>query len=257
VLACTLRERSRIPPEIPDLPVRALRASPPVQEQRWGIRAHPAVTQLMVTKREARVYWAHRLHATVLNSIGAAILQSQVCEQAVRGALPSSVEEVARLRRMLVLLEDETRALAAAAIPTRGGTLRAALDRVVEDARRQGVPVRLAYRGPLGEVPRRVARGMAVVLAEALANAGRHARATSVEVDVAARDGALLLRVRDDGAGCDAARLMSAQTGRRCGIEIMRAQAAALGGRLDLSSAAGRGTQVSLFVPLPAPRRRQ
>jgi signal transduction histidine kinase len=204
------------------------------------------------------VYWAHRLHATVLNSIGAAILQSQVCEHAVRGALPTSAEEIARLRRMLVLLEDETRALAETALPARAGTLRAEVDRAVETARRQGLPVRARYQDGLQAVPRRVARGTAVVLAEALANAGRHARATSVEVEVTARDGALLLRVRDDGAGCDAARLMAGpSSGRRCGIEIMRAQATALDGRLEISSAAGRGTQVSLFVPLPATRRRK
>ena len=211
----------------------------------------------MVTRREARVYWAHRLHATVLNSIGAAILQSQVCEHAVRGALPSSAEEVARLRQMLVLLEDETRALARAAIPARAGTLRAEVDRVVDAARRQGVPVQARCQDGLQDVPRRIARGAAVVLAEALANAGRHARATSVEVEVTVRSGALLLRVRDDGAGCDVVRLTGGSSpGKRCGIEIMRAQAAALHGRLEISSAAGRGMQVSLFVPLPAPRSR-
>jgi signal transduction histidine kinase len=204
------------------------------------------------------VYWAHRLHATVLNSIGAAILQSQVCEHAVRGALPTSAEEIARLRRMLMLLEDETRALAEAAIPARVGTLRAELDRAVETARRQGLPVHARYQDRLQMVPRRIARGAVVVLVEALANAERHARATSVEVEVTARDRVLLLRVRDDGVGCDAARLTGGPSpGGHCGIEIMRAQAAALDGRLEISSAAGRGTQVSLFVPLPVPRHRQ
>jgi hypothetical protein len=37
----------------------------------------------------------------------------------------------------------------------------------------------------------------------------------------------------------------------------MQAQATALDGRLEISSAAGRGTQVSLFVPLPATRHRK
>lgn len=212
----------------------------------------------MVSRREARVYWAHRLHATVLNAIGAAILQSQVCEQAVRGALPSSAEEVVRLRRMLLLLEDEARTLTRAALPARTGTLRAEVTRLVEATRRRGLPVHLRCHGALRAASPRIIRGTAVVLAEALANAARHARATSVEVEVTVRDGALLLRVRDDGAGCDAATVMHGpRAGGRCGIEIMRAQAAALDGRLELSSAAGRGTQVSLFVPLPPPARRR
>jgi len=204
---------------------------------------------------DARVYWAHRLHATVLNSIGAAILQSQVCEHAVRSALPSSVEEVARLRRMLVILEGETRALAASAARPRGGLLHAEVARAMQAARAEGLPVHVRTHGRAGAVSGRIARGAAVVLAEALANAARHARPTSVQVEVMVRDGMLLLRVRDDGAGCEIARLDEASAGgRRCGVAIMRAQASALGGRLELSSAPGRGTQVTLFVPLPTSR---
>jgi len=204
---------------------------------------------------EARVYWAHRLHATVLNSIGAAILQSQVCEHAVRSALPSSVDELARLRRMLVILEGETRALAASAARPRGGTLRVEVANAVQAVRRQGLPVHLRIEGRAGAVSRRIARGAAVVLAEALANAARHAHPVSIEVEVTVRDAMLLVRVRDDGAGFEIARFEEASTGgRRCGMAIMRAQASALDGRLELSSAPGRGTQVSLFVPLRASR---
>jgi len=209
----------------------------------------------MSRPHEARVYWAHRLHATVLNSIGAAILQSQVCEHAVRSALPSSADELARLRRMLMILEGETRALAASAATPRGGTLCAEVATAVQAMRRQGLPVRVHIRGRAGVVSGRIARGVAVVLTEALANAARHAQPGSVEVEVTVRDAVLLLRVRDDGAGCEIARLREGAAGlRRCGIAIMRAQASALGGRLELSSAPGRGTQVSLFVPLPAGR---
>lgn len=209
----------------------------------------------MGTIREARAYWAHRLHATVLNSIGAAILQSQVCERAVRGALPSSAEEIARLRRMLETLEGETRALTQAA-PPRPRPLLEEIGAVVDGIRRQGLPVRVSVRGRVGAVPGRVARGAAVVLTEALANAARHARATVVDVDVTAGEGVLLLRVRDDGTGCDIPRLTRGSLAPpRCGIEIMRAQAAALNGRLEFSSAPGRGTQVSLFAPLSVLRR--
>ena len=204
---------------------------------------------------EARVYWAHRLHATVLNSIGAAILQSQVCEHAVRSALPSSVDELARLRRMLVILEGETRALAASAARPRGGTLDVEVANAVRAVRRQGLPVHVQIQGRARAVSRRIARGAAVVLAEALANAARHARPASIEVEVTVRDAGLLVRVRDDGTGCEVARLEEASAGgRRCGVAIMRAQASALAGRLEFSSAPGRGTQVTLFVPLPASR---
>ena len=209
----------------------------------------------MSRSRAARAYWAHQLHATLLNSIGAAILQSQVCEQAVRSALPTSAEELAVLRRMLLTLEGETRALAVTATRSGGGGLHVAVTNVVQEARRRGAPVSLEFHGTGAVVPPRIARGVGVVVAEALANAARHARPASIEVEVTVRDGAVLVRVRDDGAGCDLSRLEDGPAARRCGIAIMRAQAAALDGRLEFSSAPGRGTQVSLFVP-PSGRRR-
>jgi signal transduction histidine kinase len=208
----------------------------------------------MPDRADARVYWAHRLHATVLNSIGAAILQSQVCEQAVRGALPTSVDELVRLQQMLVTLERETRALASSSTHPRGGTLHAEVAAGVRAARALGLPVRVRIRGRAGAVSGRIARGAAVVLGEALANAARHAHPSSVEVEVTVREEAVLLRVRDDGAGCDTARMNGpAPGGRRCGLTIMRAQAAALGGRLEFSSVPGRGTQVTLFAPRGTP----
>ncbi len=206
----------------------------------------------MPEPRDEHVYWAHQLHATLLNSIGAAILQSQVCEHAVRSALPSSVDELARLRQMLVVIEGETRTLAASAARPRGGTLQAEVAHQVQLARARGLPVRMRIRGRAGEIAPRIARGTAVVLAEALANAARHAHPTSVDVNVTVRDGALLLRVRDDGLGCDVPGLEEAAARHRCGVAIMRGQADALRGRLELSSAPGRGTQVTLFVPVLA-----
>jgi len=258
MVPCVMRERSRIPPKLTDLSVRAPRASPPAQEQRWG---DPGIARrtdaLMSRPRAIRVYWAHQLHATLLNSIGAAILQSQVCEHAVRGALPTSADELATLRRMLVTLEGETRALAASATRTRGGNLYVEVENVVQAARRRGAPVHVRLRGRGGSVSRRISRGVGVVLAEAVANAARHAHAASIEVEITVQDAALLVRVRDDGEGRDVKRLDESSTGaRRCGVAIMRAQAAALDGRLELSSVPGRGTQVSLFIPLAGPRRR-
>ena len=202
------------------------------------------------------MYWAHRLHATVLNSIGAVIVQSQVSQHAVRSALPSSADELARLRRMLVTLEEEARALASSAARHRGGTLRGEDAEAVAAIRRLGIAAQARIRGRVGAVPQRIAGGAAVVLEEALANAVRHGRPAAIEVEVTVRAAALLIRVRDDGVGCEVTRFDEAASLPRCGVAIMRAQASMLGGRLELSSVPGRGTQVSLFVPLPAPRRR-
>jgi len=79
---------------------------------------------------------------------------------------------------------------------------------------------------------------------EALRNAIKHARASAIAVTFNVADHGLILRVQDDGIGCDG----SAQSGR--GLAIMKKRAGDLGGAVCIS-APGRGTQVSLAIPFP------
>ena len=79
---------------------------------------------------------------------------------------------------------------------------------------------------------------------EALANIGRHARATRVTVALGTNNRRLALTIGDDGIGFDPL------AGRRgMGLENMTTRVAALGGSFELRSAPGRGTQVEFSVP--------
>ncbi len=84
---------------------------------------------------------------------------------------------------------------------------------------------------------------------EALQNALRHAGAKHVELRLGRQDGGLALEVRDDGVGFtpDDPELRS----RRLGLTSMEERAARLGGRLEIRSAPGSGTDIKLRV---APR---
>ncbi len=86
------------------------------------------------------------------------------------------------------------------------------------------------------------------VAQEALANAVRHGEARSVALTLATSNGTLALEVRDDGRGFDRTRLHSAALG----LIAMEERAAALGGRLHVSSTPGTGTTVRLECPLAA-----
>jgi PAS domain S-box-containing protein len=85
------------------------------------------------------------------------------------------------------------------------------------------------------------------VFQELLTNIARHAGASRVEVRLAQEDGNLQLVVRDDGRGFEPA----AATGSGgLGLVRMRERLKALGGELDIASAAGRGTAVEVRLPL-------
>jgi signal transduction histidine kinase len=90
------------------------------------------------------------------------------------------------------------------------------------------------------------------VVQEAITNIAKHAGAETVLVECALEGGALVIDVEDDGCGFDpAAVATSAESGRGLGLLGMRERVELLGGVLRVDSAPGRGTHVSVRVPVP------
>jgi PAS domain S-box-containing protein len=115
---------------------------------------------------------------------------------------------------------------------------------------RTGIPVEV--EGDLGQerLEPLVETALYRIIQEALANVGRHAQATQVWVGFEHRKGALRCRVKDDGVGFDP----EAGGGRAGGLGLLgiRERLAGLGGRLEVASSCGKGTQLVAHVPLVA-----
>ncbi|HSJ57515.1 MAG TPA: ATP-binding protein, partial [Anaerolineae bacterium] len=94
-------------------------------------------------------------------------------------------------------------------------------------------------------------RAIFSIVQEAVGNARKHAHAHNIWIALVAREGTLLVAVRDDGRGFDAAGI-DADYGRRgsLGMVNMRERAQAVGGRLSVRSRPGEGTTISLTAPL-------
>ena len=88
--------------------------------------------------------------------------------------------------------------------------------------------------------------GVYRIVQEALANAARHSGAPVAHVSVSERAGFLEVVVADDGRGFDP----GATIDPGIGLAGMYERAELLGGRLAIQSAAGRGTRISLDLPL-------
>jgi signal transduction histidine kinase len=80
------------------------------------------------------------------------------------------------------------------------------------------------------------------VVAEAITNVARYARATHAEVAVTRDDGRVLVRVADDGVG-------GADPAAGSGLRGLADRVAALDGRLEVVSPAGGGTTVRAVMP--------
>lgn len=86
------------------------------------------------------------------------------------------------------------------------------------------------------------------IVGEGLANAARHARPEQVRVKATGSNGQLLLQIVDDGAGF----APENQVREGYGLRNMRDRARLLGGTLTIDSEPGRGTEITLAVPLEA-----
>ncbi len=83
---------------------------------------------------------------------------------------------------------------------------------------------------------------------EAITNATRHAQARQIKVQLAFSEKQFRLSVWDDGCGFDTAHLRKSQGG--FGLVGMRERAKEMQGELDIRSVPGKGTEVTLTIPL-------
>ncbi len=94
-----------------------------------------------------------------------------------------------------------------------------------------------------GRLPERVEVPAYYIVAEALTNAAKHARASTVDVYVKVEDGVVRIAVRDDGVG-------GADLGRGSGLIGLVDRVEAAGGEITITSSPGEGTSLLATLPL-------
>jgi signal transduction histidine kinase len=122
--------------------------------------------------------------------------------------------------------------------------LATAITSVIEATRKaSGLKVDWTPQPLAGLPPDRITHLIAFVR-EALSNAVRHAQARSIQVRAEVIDRHLKLSVRDDGRG------FAADTPHGFGLRNMRDRARLLGGEVIFDSTPGKGTTVTLNIPM-------
>lgn len=101
-----------------------------------------------------------------------------------------------------------------------------------------------------GRLPNAMETALYRTVQEGLTNAVKHARTSNIWIRAWKEDLVLCCSIRDDGAGFDS-RLLQATGGRKgLGLIAMRERVSAIGGTLRIESCPGRGTELSIRVPL-------
>jgi signal transduction histidine kinase len=109
-------------------------------------------------------------------------------------------------------------------------------------ARRSPVPVELSF-DVRHRLPKPLAANAYFIVAEALTNAVKHARASTSQVEVRTDDGLLRLAISDDGVG-------GADPAGGSGLLGLRDRVEAVAGRMSVRSPRGAGTVLLVQMPL-------
>ena len=206
----------------------------------------------MRAQEEERRRLARDLHDEVNQALTAILLRLEALAQETP---PEREPEVAELKRLVNQAMDGLLNLARQLRPSAlddHGLVPAVETQLKRFSSRTGIEVRLDTRGEPDELPEVVQTAIYRVAQEALTNVTRHAGATVVELDLEEEEGAVELRVRDDGGGFDPSAVVRTSTdvpGGGLGLVGMAERARLVGGELDVRSAPGGGTTITLRVP--------
>lgn len=207
-------------------------------------RLHARVADLAMFEDRERI--ARELHDTVIQRLFATGLTLQSLVRLV-----DQPEVVTRLASLVDDLDTTVRhirsvifELHTARLP--GSSLRqAVLELCAESSRSMGFEPVVDFDGPVDSLAdEEVATHLLSVLQEALSNVTKHARASRVDVVLAAGDGQLVLTVADNGRGID-----EKVSGGR-GLDNMRVRAARLDGELVVAPGPTAGTVVRWTAPV-------
>ena len=179
------------------------------------------------------------LHDGAQQRLIALSLELSVLEERLEGD-PDARTRLDQARREIATSLEELRDVARGIHPAvvSGHGLEIALEQL---AARAPVPVRLKVAVE-GRLPERLEVAAFYLVSESLANIGKHAKASSATIDVARRNGQVLIEVIDDGIG-------GADTERGSGLRGLADRVEALEGRLRIWSPKDGGTRLRAEIP--------
>lgn len=212
---------------------------------------HTLTGRILTAQEEERRRIARDLHDDVNQRLALLMMDLQAIERQVAPLSMETQEGVRSVLRSGEALSDDVRYMAYRFHPSILDDLglKAALQRLLDDfSSRTGVKALFVHQ-PLDQPLDKTAEtALYRVAQECLSNIARHARATRVEVEVTIEDDGLVLVVRDDGKGFDPAVVEQAEGG--LGLLNMRERLLAVQGSCEVASAQGKGTTVTMHVPL-------
>lgn len=205
--------------------------------------------RLAVTEERNRL--ARDIHDTLAQAFAGIVLHSEALGPSLGVSKRRSESALSCIQKLARSGLDEARRSVQALRPKalEGSTLSEALN---EAAKRfgegGGISCRFRQQGESPVLSAETQNELFRITQEALTNVTKHARATSVWIDLAFTARRAVLTVRDNGVGM--AEAASTDLTRGFGLGTMRERAQRIGGKLDIERPAGGGTSIRIRVPV-------
>jgi two-component system nitrate/nitrite sensor histidine kinase NarX len=197
---------------------------------------------------EERSLLARELHDSIAQALAFLNIQVQMLEDSLsRGARGEVAEVLARIREGVQESYDDVRELLThfRARVSSGEDIGEALRRMLGRFGEQtGITTAFSESGTGVPLQAETRQQVLHILQEALSNVRKHSAARRVTIDLRC-DGAYRFTVADDGRGFDAT---AAADDGHIGLRIMRERAQRIGATVEVVSAPGRGTVVTLLL---------
>ncbi|HEV7655295.1 MAG TPA: ATP-binding protein [Mycobacteriales bacterium] len=203
---------------------------------------------LVAAEEATRGQLSAELHDTVAQSL--AVARSLLAER-----IDPDPERMEKVRDLVEDAEEQVRAVMARARPAalNDGDLASAVGALRREfATRYLVTVRLSWPEQAYPLPLVSAVTVYRFFQEALLNVVKHADVDEADASLAVERDHLVAKVRDAGPGFVPSQVQSGG-GRHVGLGLLRERARLAGGSLDVVTAPGEGTELTLRLPM-APR---
>ncbi|MBM3129515.1 MAG: GAF domain-containing sensor histidine kinase [Chloroflexi bacterium] len=216
--------------------------------------------RLLVVEEEVRRELARELHDGPSQILAAIIMGLKFLKQVIARQPERTETELAELERLAAQALHQVRNmlfdLRPVALETQG--LRAALEIYVERLRAsEDVKLHLDVQLLKTRWSPKVEAALFSIIQEAVGNAKKHAQPKNIWITAQPQDDQIALSVRDDGRGFDLAHVEESYAQRgNLGLLNMKERAEIANATLDINSKPGKGTLVTLTVPMRQPTRR-
>lgn len=217
------------------------------------LREQQLLRRLLDLQEQERQLIACEIHDGVAQQLTAARFQFEAFQQLQTRNPPAAEAAFAKGLELLGQGLAEARRLISGSRPPildEQGLVPAVEHLICEWRERGGPQIEFVHAAPDERLPGLLETTIFRIVQEALANACRHSRSPRVFVQLVCDEQSIRLSVRDWGVGFDAREVSPS----RFGLQGIRERARLLGGQAEVDAAPGKGTTISVELPLAGPQ---